>query len=317
MRTESFLTAVLGLMHWVQADTSTTLPAPKNVRINSYNLKHVLKWDPVIVKDDSHLVTYTVEAYRGDFSLNLCVNIFETHCDFTIGSYWRVILRVRAEMGTQKSGWVETPKFEPIKNTVIGPVESVKLISKQEQNLLYVQFEPHVLSPNYSHFEYNITYWKEGSNEKTLDWTLTTFQPIRNLEAGTVYCVEVTPMTNSIIGQVSDPVCERTADPALGTVGHIVLVLCIIGVCCTALGCSFLAYKQHAVIKHWLYPPFRIPHHIEQYLLEPPSNTCVAGPKTDCVLEFQCDSISIVEFPSSNIDPQTCPEDDSQSAAKT
>lgn len=36
------------------------LPAPSNVHIDSYNMKHIVKWDPVKVKDESMPVMYSV-----------------------------------------------------------------------------------------------------------------------------------------------------------------------------------------------------------------------------------------------------------------
>ncbi|MEE6467985.1 hypothetical protein FKM82_008129 [Ascaphus truei] len=326
MRTLCWLPALLALLHTMPPGSHSVLPAPTNVKIHSYNLKQVLKWDPVKVENVTYNVTYRVgyNAFYDNDIHSVCENITETQCDFPeeIKVFWRVRLRVRAELGELKSNWAETPIFQATRNTTIGPVKSLTLTSsKEDHNSLYVSFLPPFSSiPQQLDLRYNLSYWKASSGlKKPLEETQKTSIKLTGLEAGTRYCVQVNSFTPNLDGQISGAVCETTTAAVLTTAGYIALFVSVITVFIAALVCLFLIHKYSPVIKRWLNPPCRIPLHIEQYLQDPDLHVCVQESENKPVLEDQYDLISIVEteFFQSTSAMQTFPEDSSQSAEKT
>ncbi|KAG8547859.1 hypothetical protein GDO81_027284 [Engystomops pustulosus] len=100
----------------------------------------------------------------------MCVNITETQCDFTdkIQPFWRGHYMVRAELGEQRSSWVQVSDFQASKHTKIGPVQS--LVVQPHAKALTVDFSPPF--PSEPPLRYLLYYWKEGAENKVRDWGL-------------------------------------------------------------------------------------------------------------------------------------------------
>ncbi|XP_053561939.1 interferon gamma receptor 2 [Bombina bombina] len=288
---------LFALLQSLAAEPFSLLPTPKNVKIYSYNLQQILRWDAVKVENTLHQVTYTVEYKTFVYNYSeICVSIKETQWDFTenINVSWNVKLRVRAEMGPIKSDWVETPWFIALHNTMLGPVKSLTVTaSKDETDKLFVKFDPHLISILKEwDFNYNISYWKENSKEKTNLVGKATYVTIPNLEPGVLYCVEVTPecIDCLIVGQVSDAVCERTATPDWTT--ELCLIIFAIILLSAALVFFFFIYPRRVVIKKWLYQDtLKIPHHVEKFLFNPQIDAPIAMDQEPCEVVAIVDDI--------------------------
>ncbi|KAM8976996.1 interferon gamma receptor 2-like [Pelodytes ibericus] len=298
---------LLGLMPLIILDPNQlSLPAPENVNIYSYNLEQQLRWDPVPTPADLPPVTYTVQ-YKSywqldDEYIDLCVNITETHFVFTnkIKLVWKVILRVRAELGHLASSWTQTPAFQATKDTKIGPVKALTLYAyKEEHCTLYVRFESPLpqnaeQKPPWT-LEYELSVWKKTSSLKKNQTIAQTSQRLVDLDPWTEYCVQVTAFTYHIEGETSKPVCHFTTGPALTAGGYTALVLSIIIVCSITLGCAFLMYKHRTVVKSWLNEPLQIPLHVEQYLEDHSPSDVVEGYQAQPTRTLY-DQVSIVDI---------------------
>ncbi|KAG9470152.1 hypothetical protein GDO78_018735 [Eleutherodactylus coqui] len=201
----------------------------------------------------------------------MCKNITETHCDFPrkIQPFWRAIYKVRAEQGERMSAWAEAPPFQANKDTKIGPVQS--LVLKPHGNSMTVDFSPPFppVSDTFR-FKYRLYYGKEGADDKMEVSLVLTHYVLDNLEEQTMYCVQVKASTERMEGQTSDPQCAKTmareySGKDLALIVTVVFAVC--GICCFT---GYMIYRNHAVLKRLLYPPFRMPYHMQEFLDDPP-----------------------------------------------
>ncbi|XP_075710689.1 interferon gamma receptor 2 [Rhinoderma darwinii] len=294
------------------------LPAPTNVHIDSYNMKHILRWDPVQVPNQLHPVTYRVECELINESRPMCVGITETQCDFTdkIKPFWRGEYKVRAELGESRSVWVNVSEFQASLHTKIGPVQS--LILKSHANTVTVDFSPPFSPiPQNFKFKYWLYYWKKGTEDKTeVPLRVSTHYIMGDLEELTEFCVQVKASTDYIEGQTSDPQCAKTMIREYTGNDLAVIIVCVILVCVICSVAGLLLYKKHVLIKHFLYPPFRMPNHIQEFLQDRPEQPyeamCDPAPK-----EEHYDHISVVEVPLFQEVNQISAEPNQVSAEKT
>ncbi|XP_063812532.1 interferon gamma receptor 2 isoform X2 [Pseudophryne corroboree] len=286
------------LLHMLHSASTSLheLSAPGNVRIDSYNLRQVLRWDPVEVPNERTPVTYTVEFVLYNDNRILCVNVTETQCDFShINPFWRGRLKVQAQLGGQRSAWSQTPVFQASRNTKIGPVTS--LILDSHLGKLKVDFSPPFTPmPKEWKTAYQLYYWKEHSGEeKKVDLGGRTSYILDKLEPLTKYCVQVTSSTDYIDGQLSDTICETTTDTEFTTLQLVmIIVLSFLGFGLFVVGAYLVHRKGCVLLKHLLYPPFDMPSHMREYLQSPPQHayveSCVPGDNED-----PYDELSLVE----------------------
>ncbi|XP_077336084.1 interferon gamma receptor 2-like [Lithobates pipiens] len=310
--------ALITLLPAVLSNTEPGLPAPSNVHIDSYNMKHIVRWDPIKVKDESMPVMYSVKFQLIVELRELCVNITETECNFTekILPSWRGKMMVWAELGSRRSEWVVLPDFQPSTNTIIGPVNSLNLHSHFEN--LAVDFSPPFSPiPDVLTIKYNLLYWKEDSEKKTVNLTSSRTYVLDNLERNTNYCVQVYAYTPDIKGLMSDPVCKTTVTDNT----YIVVLGCVFGVLLIVGIISLLVIPERPLhqavskIKNWLDGPYRIPPHVLDYLEDPPP--WVQQESTQNTLEEQqCDHISILHLDPYQDDHEEMRPDHSQSGSE-
>ncbi|KAM3935973.1 interferon gamma receptor 2-like [Leptodactylus fuscus] len=293
------------------------LPAPTNVHIDSYNMKHILKWDPVQVPDTSTPVTYSVQLHLWSNDIRLlCENIRQTQCDFTkhIKPFWRGTYAVRAELGDLWSAWVEVPDFQASIHTNIGPVQSLTLESFE--NKMTVSFSPPFPPVHPFKFKYWLYYWKEGSEDKTqVPLNVSTHYIMKKLEEVTVYCVQVRAQTDRIEGQMSEAKCMKTkireySGKELALIITFVIIGC--GICASA---GYMIFRKHDLLKRLLYPPIRMPYHIQEFLENlperPEESALDLSPD-----EEHCNSVLVLEsFCMEN--SQVCDDSNVVSAEKT
>ncbi|KAG7256091.1 hypothetical protein CRUP_027703, partial [Coryphaenoides rupestris] len=116
------------------------------------------------------------------------------YCDFTtldlpITEYGTYIGRVRAQRGQESSVWVESRPLTLDVNTTIGP-PSVTLVSNGVHMTINIRdpdFRVSTLRRIYNGVIYNITYWREGEEDKyELSWSQDRWQTIRSKVSFTV-----------------------------------------------------------------------------------------------------------------------------------
>ncbi|NXY46381.1 INGR2 protein, partial [Ceuthmochares aereus] len=199
-------------------ESSPHLPAPKDVKVYSYNFNSLLRWSPV--KVDRGMVLYTVHFKTRAFNqweeMN-CTRITQTECRLPWSlkkRRWTIVWRVRAELGQVTSAWVETDEFVAERNTTIGPPK-VNSVTARSDSLLIRVTPPFGPVPG-DFLQYHVSYWENAtSTTKKETETSDTLFKIRNLKESTLYCfrVQVELMTHpssQLLGQQSAPVCSRT-----------------------------------------------------------------------------------------------------------
>ncbi|NXS41788.1 INGR2 protein, partial [Balaeniceps rex] len=199
-------------------ESSTHLPAPKDVMIYSRNFQSLLRWSPV--KVDRGLVLYTVHFKTGAFNhwdeMN-CTRINETKCRFPWSlkeRRWTVVLRVRAELEQVASDWVETHPFVAERNTTIEPPKVNSVIVSSDSLLISVT-PPFEFEAGDS-LQYHVSYWENATSTTKKETKISnTLFKIGNLKELTLYCfrIQVELMTHSdlqLLGLQSVPECYRT-----------------------------------------------------------------------------------------------------------
>uniref|UniRef100_A0A8C9WUV1 Interleukin 10 receptor subunit beta n=1 Tax=Scleropages formosus TaxID=113540 RepID=A0A8C9WUV1_SCLFO len=188
------------------------IPDPANVTVVSYNLGVVLEWD--YPHEWHENVTFTASSRTGR---SYRVVFFPTYlCDFTkdVHHFGTYVFKVRAELQGEASRWVNTSDFSADKHTIIGP-PGITLYSKDGDMEVELQdpvMRASTLREVYSMVTYNITFWKEGQEEKIKKNTEQTRLMLPNLQPWTNYCVQAQVYINAYTrnGELSKVVCKAT-----------------------------------------------------------------------------------------------------------
>ncbi|TDH07151.1 hypothetical protein EPR50_G00121810 [Perca flavescens] len=259
---------------------SGVLSPPKNVRLTSYNMDLVLRWDAP--DQPASGLLYTTEYNSSFISYKGCVNISTLECDLTnpkhIYEYGRYTGRVRAQLGTESSAWVESNQIALDKDTVIGS-PNVSLFSNGatiEVSIKDPVFRISTLLDVYNLASYKITYWKHDQKEKAI--SINDMRQNRvvlpNLDPWTKYCVQVQLDTernpNPNHSEPSATVCESTTieeeAPWLAAVVTFVVMAMAVAV-------VVVAVVHRKRISHFLCPKDALPQHFKEYLLAPPNSS--------------------------------------------
>ncbi|XP_019731226.1 interleukin-10 receptor subunit beta-like isoform X2 [Hippocampus comes] len=252
---------------------TAVLSPPRNVRLTSMNMNLVLKWDsPEGVTGD---LFYTAKCTTAVRKCHVgCVNISSLECDFSSlnnfhpALYGRYIATVRAQRGAEHSSWVESQQMVLESDTVIGS-PNVLLISNGATIRISIQdpaFAVSDLRSVYGTASYNITYWKDGQNEKAKSISSILQNPIflNDLDPWTKYCVQaqIIAERNTKPSKPSRTVCESTAGenteakavwvPALVTFLVMAMVVTLVGIA--------VVYRRR--ISHFLCPKDKLPAHL-------------------------------------------------------
>ncbi|KAL7385254.1 hypothetical protein ABVT39_018402 [Epinephelus coioides] len=278
---------------------SGVLSTPTNVHLTSYNLNLVLRWDSPEQPASSLIYTTEYKSIVTDYKVG-CVNISTLECDFTmcpnisVFEYGKYRGRVRAQLGTESSAWVESNQITMDRDTIIGP-PSVSLLSNGgvvEVSIKDPLFKISALRNVYNLATYNITYWKDGQKEKARN--ISNMQQNRvvlsDLDPWTKYCVQVQINTgsNHNPSQPSKAVCESTTidEEAPWVVAVGMFVAMVAGV---ALVVVAVVYR-----KKCLHPKYVLPQHFEEYLLAPPNSSLYLIMQNSHPPEEIYDQVSII-----------------------
>ncbi|XP_041806554.1 interleukin-10 receptor subunit beta-like [Chelmon rostratus] len=259
---------------------SGVLSSPTNVRLTSYNMNLVLRWDPP--EGAAGGLVYTTEYKTPVTSYRVgCVNTSHLECDFTrlnisIIEYGIYTGRVQAQVGAKRSGWVESRHITLDKDTIIGS-PNVSLFSNGATIDVSIKDPVFVVSELrnvYIFATYNITYWKDGQVEKAK--SISNKQQSRvvlsELELWTKYCVQVQINTerNSKPSEPSKIVCESTTSREEAPWVAAIVTFVIMAV---AVALVVLAVVYRESISHFLCPKDALPQHFKEYLQAPPTSS--------------------------------------------
>ncbi|XP_078088923.1 interleukin-10 receptor subunit beta-like [Mustelus asterias] len=317
------------MSNWVEA-----VSEPKNVTVESFNLKHLVKWDPDVYQLGP--VTYSVQ-FQGQFErmstgnwsdVVNCMAITEMECDLldSLAFFATYFLRVRTERGGATSHWVEAVSFSPYKDTVIGP-PAVR-VSSQAGELHVTIADPiaqdgHSMRYSYTDLAYHVFYWikNEEGTLKMRNKSATASTVLLNLQPWTNYCLKVQAysLESSKQGLFSPVICEHiTANSKTRAIAAAqVLFITLIAVLVVTLGCFFFVKYARRAIKYLMYPSYSLPVHIQEYLTEPIQQPLFETLNKEDLREEHWDKLSIVSHTEIPPVPLNSTETDGSKSDKT
>ncbi|XP_061923652.1 interleukin-10 receptor subunit beta-like [Entelurus aequoreus] len=242
------------------------LNAPRNVRLTSMNMNLVLRWDSP--EDNTSGILYTTEYKTSVAMYHVgCVNISTLECDFSslnipLSLYGRYTGRVCARRGMDISPWVESNNITMDNDSIIGS-PNVVLFSNGATIEIAIKdpaFAVSELRDVYSSATYNITYWKDGQNEKAISIinVLQNRVVLNKLDPWTKYCVKVqiNAEGNSKVSKPSSTVCESTTTETKSQWVPAVVTFFIMTLTATLVG---IAVVYRKMISHLLCPQDALP----------------------------------------------------------
>ncbi|KAJ7320535.1 hypothetical protein JRQ81_020046 [Phrynocephalus forsythii] len=243
---------------------SSVLAAPQNVRIDSYNFKHVLRWSPVQSFNGtvSYRVQCRVKSVEHWEDVN-CTNTTKSECPFDTKLFYRSFLRVRAEQGELRSAWSEVGPFYAQKNTILGPPRAINVTS--EGNSLLLSFLPP--TDTSMDFEYVIYRLEKSANIHETNYSRNTHLKFKNLKERTEYCFRVQAVLKDKKGEISDSYCKETQTTDATQINSIIAIFgSIVFFIVVVFLCSLVIWKNKSRIKYLWQPPLRIPSHFVEDL---------------------------------------------------
>ncbi|XP_051258995.1 interleukin-10 receptor subunit beta [Dicentrarchus labrax] len=259
---------------------SGVLSQPRNVRLTSYNMNLVLRWDPPEGAASGLVYTTEYSSPRSG-SVKACVNISHCECDITaltkfISQYGTYLGQVRAQLGAEISDWAKSDLITLDKYTTIGS-PNVSLLSNGasiEVSIKDPAFTLSTLRNVYHYATYNITYWKDGQEGKvqSLSGVKQNRVVLSDLEVWTKYCIQVQIYTlrSASPSEASTPVCESTTIreevPWVAALVTFVILAVVVTLVVVAV-----VYRKN--ISHFLCPKDALPQHFKEYLLAPPNSS--------------------------------------------
>ncbi|XP_074551300.1 interleukin-10 receptor subunit beta-like isoform X1 [Halichoeres trimaculatus] len=203
------------------------LRPPSPVRLTSYNMDLVLRWDPP--EGEAGDLSYTAQykpilQYSAADWRPVCVKTSIQECDlqsnpsFSIFAYAMYVGRVSTERGEERSEWTESNNLTLDRQTIIGP-PNITLHSYRgdiEVSITDPEFSIKSLRDVYSSHSYNITYWRDGQKEKAKYRTAIqqNLVVLDELDPWTKYCVQVQILTSMNLNpsKASSIVCMSTTN---------------------------------------------------------------------------------------------------------
>ncbi|XP_029459421.1 interleukin-10 receptor subunit beta isoform X2 [Rhinatrema bivittatum] len=271
---------------------SGEVPVPQNVRMESVNLKNILKWDPPISHKEH--MTYTAQ-YTNDFlstsfykPVPVCQNIKRLECDFSRLSYAGYFyLHVRAEFQNRTSNWVKI-HFTPLSQTIIGPPQVILESRSGYLDVICIdpvhEYEQRSLKECYgSSWTYEVRYWKKDDPNPQTAVTTQNIKTLSGLDPWTMYCLEVQAVAEDYNqrGQLSGVHCERTTDD--GKTPEWVIIITFLLAMAVMLGLVTAGYFTilyiYRTARYVFFPACSLPHHLKEYLNKPFYNAPFLAPE--------------------------------------
>ncbi|XP_060944063.1 interleukin-10 receptor subunit beta-like [Limanda limanda] len=225
------------------------LSRPTNVNLTSYNMNLVLSWNPS--KGAANNLVYRTEYKTSVTTYTTgCVNISTLECDFTrlilpsITENGKYTGRVRAQLGSESSAWVESNHITLDKDTIIGS-PNVSLVSNGaaiEVSIIDPVMVISTLRNVYIFATYEITYWKDSQKHKITSKSSYLSTLVRFLK---MQCEQEPPWVAAILTFVF-----------MAMAAALVVIVVV--------------YRKS--ISHFLCPTDSLPQHFKEYLLAPPNS---------------------------------------------
>ncbi|KGL84629.1 Interleukin-20 receptor subunit beta, partial [Tinamus guttatus] len=229
------------------------LPAPQNISIISTNMKHFLTWSPVTIRGET--VRYSVE-FQGEYEREYaneswipiceCSLITATVCNITedISATVPYNLRVRADIGTQRSEWGTLKVFFNRITTYLTP-PLMKIIADGYH--LLVELED--LGPA---FQFHVLYWRKGQEsriQQKMVKEISSTLHLDTMEAGTEYCVKAQTYVEAInrSSNFSEMQCVRAQGDR--STWLVTALISSASFAVVALTLPFLAWKTSKILK--------------------------------------------------------------------
>ncbi|XP_041662417.1 interleukin-10 receptor subunit beta-like isoform X1 [Cheilinus undulatus] len=205
--------------------TSSVLSPPSSVRLSSFNMDMVLRWDPPVgaAGELNYTAQYRTVLGREQLWISACLSTSLTECvlsspNASISSFGTYQGRVQSQRGDEVSEWTKSDNLTPDRDTIIGSPGLSLLangrtmeVSISDPNFTMSSFRAVYGSPIYS-----IAYWKDGHKDDAKNKTGINQNPVvlDNLEPRTRYCVtvQIHPDMDRDPSRLSRTVCESTAD---------------------------------------------------------------------------------------------------------
>ncbi|XP_069058558.1 interferon alpha/beta receptor 1 [Pleurodeles waltl] len=287
--------------------TACKEPQPKNVRVNALNTDFVVQWDWEYSNDNN--VSFTVE-YTEEHCLkyNLieptwtavlhCEDITTNEChvssEFDFHGVYSI--RIQASNGTGPPVWSKKIKFEPNKDSVIGPPLNVMV--NLSGSILEITMSPPGVSENqcmteFYNLSYNVLLWKNSSElKKTNKSGPEPFFTFSDLEPLTLYCLKAQAVTEEgKTGLFSAIQCITTAAGETSFWKMLVAFASAIAVVCLVTSLFFLLRYLKQWISYAFFPKCTLPSNIKEYLEDHHMNKTYAGhteehKETCCIMEI-------------------------------
>ncbi|XP_071341655.1 interferon alpha/beta receptor 2-like [Trachinotus anak] len=263
----------LGNAPWTEV-LGVSLSAPSNVSISSFNMEHILSFLPGPgTPPNAHFTVQIVHQRRSSWRPVVgCLELKAGQiCNLTTAfkdPYSQYRARIQAFMPTQTSNWTVSEWFQPLSDTVLGPLDvSVSGCG----NCLILQLRVPATSGAQQILQLKTLYrgvvlrvqrTRDGA-QFTLNLPYTEETMITYLQPGVEYCVTVSVTTLFRSSSVSSPPhCAFTSPPPSTGSLYVILGLlgasCVLGLLLTGLVVhsgrlnSSRTLRQH---KDWLQTP--------------------------------------------------------------
>ncbi|KAF5903287.1 interferon alpha/beta receptor 2 isoform X1 [Clarias magur] len=243
-------------------EVHSSLPAPQNVAIVSFNMEHKLTWRPGPgTAAATHFRVQSCDLKTKTWiSVKNCSDLqIGESCDLT--KYFKEIYglyqaRVQAFIQDQESDWTRSRLFTPLMDTTLGPpavsltgcgnclLLKLSLPHRVEENLSPVKYFYQAYTVNVTRTRDKAQFTVKASNGENL---------INYLEPGVEYCITVTAVSFRKPMPPSDPQCAYTSPQKLNTVVVFLSALCSVFLLVLFL-CAALIYTGQLHNRHTLVP---------------------------------------------------------------
>ncbi|NP_001348155.2 interferon gamma receptor 2 precursor [Scleropages formosus] len=282
------------------------IQSPQHVRIESYNLRSVLRWSPVESDGNTpvqYLVQYTVSGMGEWRDVSSCAPTLVTQCNISYEArpYIKVTFRVQAQAGNQTSSWSPSKPFNAHLQTHLGP-PSIRL-STENPNTLTVVVEPDAsLKKEYGdQLSYRVFIGQENENlTNHSDHSSTVI--VRPLKGGVKYCVQVHYVIEQRLGDSTGKTCTIVKQSEEERIIRAVLLSSLLVALFGGLilGFIFIVYKNYDKIKYVLRPTLQFQDYIEEFLFGERFTQLSQLNSNNPNTEETCDRISLI-FTDTNI----------------
>ncbi|XP_072254346.1 interleukin-10 receptor subunit beta [Pyxicephalus adspersus] len=259
------------------------IPPPTNVRMDSVNLKNILRWNPPPGFEEDEDIRYHVQ-FRLDFrnpgEYQNCCLTQHLNCDLTVITY-KFNATVTALVGDKQSDPVVI-HFDPYAETVIGPPEV--LVSSRSGHMDISFSGPYFESDStkdsikakYGELLYRVFYWKKEDPSHVLSVnTSQSTGTLTKLETWTIYCLKVQAYISSFgkEGLFSPEICRKTTDDGRTPWWQIagMFLATMLFTMSATLGLCYFGFTARR--KYLSFPSYSIPEHLKEYLSKPFSSS--------------------------------------------